>query len=119
MSTTITHASSTITPDLIDGFNAARQSANIVHQILGLAEPDVTIRPALLRAGTLRLIFSDETASKDAEDLHATGGIFTLASTERASIDMDYVVSGTVRRYLSPETRNYWVLEVDFQEVAS
>ena len=117
MATTITHGASTITPILVLGYGADRAANNIVHAIPGRSNPDVTLRPANLRTGTLELGFTSELESKDAADLHATGGVFTLSDTDRASVGMSYVASGRISRALEDTTRGAWVISVDFQEV--
>jgi hypothetical protein len=143
MTATITSGVYTIRPTLIDGYSSTRASQNVVRTILGSAVPAVSLRPALLRSGTLQLIFGDapssgpvyviedgyivllddteagdaETASAQAEALHATGGVFTLSETTRGSVGMSYVVSGNVTRKLDDTTRAVWIVTVDFQEV--
>lgn len=116
----ITHGVSTVIPTQILGYETERESQNIVHAIMGRSEPDVTLRPAYLRTGTLSLGFegvTSETDSKAAEDLHATGGVFTL-NADRVTAGMSYVVTGTVKRTLEEETRDAWIVEFSFQEVS-
>jgi hypothetical protein len=143
LSATISNGSVSFTPTQVDGFESSREAQTRVHPILGTSDVDVTERPASLRAGTLRLVFGDsivaggysleggfvvytpsfttsgETVSKECEDVHAAGGALTFAASERDTIGMTYVVpkGGRIRRYLDPETRLVWILEVDYQEV--
>lgn len=118
MSTIITSGSETITPVLVTGYGSSRESANIIHTVLGSPNPDVTIRPAALRSGTLSLLFDDEAESLAAELLHTTGQTFAVVSTERASVEMTYVVGrGTIDRELDDATRDAWIVRVPFQEV--
>ncbi|TQJ31945.1 hypothetical protein [Microbacterium sp. SLBN-146] len=117
----ITHGASTITPTEILGYTSERESRNIIHAILGRSNPDVTLRPAALRTGTLIMGFhgaNSEADSASAEALHATGGVFTVLSPDRGTIEMSYVAAGRITRELEDETRDAWVLRVDFQEVA-
>lgn len=138
----ITDGSETINPTLVLGYESERQARNVVHPILGSQESDVTLRPAGRRTGTLRLFFASGTASgyawvdgyyvpvsdgvdaaedsKAAEDLHATGEVFTLVS-DLGTVAMSYVVprGGRIRRSLDEQTRRHWVVEVDFQEVTT
>lgn len=113
----ITHGATTIAPDIIDGFDSRRDSANIVHEILGRSNPDITFRPAGLRTGTLTLVFASETESAAAENVHVSGTVFTIVSTDRATIQMTYVVQGEISRKLDAETRDAWVVEIGYQEV--
>lgn len=115
---TITIGATTITPTLIDGYESTRESRNIVHPIIGTASPDVTIRPAMLRRGTLRLLFTTEAAAKTAEDTHANATEpATLVAPEASTVDMTYVVDGRISRALDEATRRAWIVLVDFQEV--
>lgn len=122
MATIITHEADTITPTQVLGYRSEREAGNIIHPILGRSNPDVTLRAAALRTGELEIGFQGATAEADslaAESIHATGGIFTVLSTERASVEMTYVVSGRVRRELDDESRDAWVVAVGFQEVVT
>lgn len=143
MSTFVSNGVTTFTPTVVDGYDADRESGNVLHPILGSANFDVTVRPARLRSGTLRMVFAsavtlpgfvvdedgyivESSASvTDAEadslacaNAHAAGTLFTLSSSERASIVMQYVPSGRVRRTLDDATRDIWIVEIDFQEVS-
>lgn len=122
MSNIITRGSDTIAPTVIDGFRSERESRNVVHPILGRDEPDVTLRPSNLRTGTLTLGFegpTSEARSKAAEDMLAASGVFTLASTERATAEMSFIIQGTPSRELEDETRDAWIVTLDFQEVSA
>ena len=57
LANTISDGSTVITPQLILGWEAAQDSRNVIHSIIGKAEPDVTLKPATLRTGTLQLLF--------------------------------------------------------------
>jgi hypothetical protein len=141
--TTVSDGTTTFNPTLVDGYESTRATATVVHQIMNRSTPDISIRPAALRAGTLRMIFADSSAaggdlivdgdgyvvagspftvnaeldSKACEDAHAAGGVFNLVSSERSSIVMSYVADGSITRALDDATRDVWILEVDFHEV--
>lgn len=145
MTTIITAEDGTaIYPTVVDGFESTRQSQNLVRTILGREDPSVAFRPATLRSGTLRLVFASasdggdglviidgivqslstpaqdgESASAQAESLHASGRKFVLTDTSRASVEMAYVVQqgGQIARSLDSLTRRVWTLTIDFQEV--
>jgi len=108
-----------MTPEVIDGFESSRRVGNIMHNVLGVEDVDVTYRPAKLRTGTLRMVFASEADALEAELLHANGTEFDIASTERDAIVMSYAVSGDITLTLDDATRDVWVLSVTFQEVAS
>lgn len=122
MTSIITWAGATtpIVPLVIDGYDSSRQSGTVVHPIAGRADPDVTLAPAGLRTGTLRLVFADETDAKTAEDEHAEARAFTLSDDDRATVAMYYVVDagGDITRSLDDTTRDAWVVEVPFQEIS-
>lgn len=117
MSTTITYTGGSITPTLVDGFASERASQNVVHVILGRADPDVSLRVPVLRTGTLRMMFSSGAAAEAAEVAHALLRTFTLTSTDEPVVNMNYVVAGAVTLELDDETRALWTLEVEYQEV--
>lgn len=111
-------ATTPITPIHVNGYESSRESGVVIHPIVGRSSPDVTLAPAALRAGTLNLLFDDETESRAAEDAHALPLAFTLVSAARTTIDMYYVVTGATRRTLNSVDRRHWVVEVPFQEVS-
>lgn len=116
MPTIITSGDITLTPDAIDGYSSERESGNIVHPILGRANPDTTLRAASLRTGTLRLTFGGEAESKEAEDVHAVGGVFAIISPERSSVEMSYTLADRGRIRRTWDNAGFWTLEVDYQE---
>jgi len=121
MATTITSGASTLSPTVVDGYEANREAQTIVHVIPGSATPDVILRPALLRSGTLTCMWhgaSSEANSKTAADLLATAATFALVSTDRTSIPMPFVVTGTVTRRLEDQSRDAWIVSFGFQETA-
>lgn len=117
MSTTILHAGGVITPVLVDGYTATREAGSIVHDILGRTTPDVTLRPALTRSGTLRMLFTDEAAATDAEAVLSGAEVFTLASDERATVGMLFTVADRVQLELDDATRNVWIVSAGFREL--
>ncbi len=107
-------------PLVVEGYDAAVQSNNVVHQILGAREPSVTFRPAGLRTGKLTLHFTDTREAMRAEQVHIYGQVLSLQIDADEwslpeSINMFYVVDGTIARTRSG-TRS-WIVTVDFQEV--
>jgi hypothetical protein len=117
MSTLITSGSDTITPILVMGYEAERESGNIVHQIIGRANPDVTLRPARLRTGNLELLFSSEADAMDCVSTLANAGVCAVVSDERATVIMSFVLAGRLRHALDPETRDNWIVTAPYQEV--
>lgn len=121
MATTLTRGANVIAPTLVDGYMSTMEAATVVHQIIGKSEPDVTLRPSLMRSGTLRMAWlttGAETDSAQAATWLQGTGPWVLASSEASSINMSFVVSGRIDRELDPDSRQWWTVSVDFQEVA-
>jgi hypothetical protein len=122
MSNTITSsAGATMAPDLVLGYATDREAGTIAHDIIGRAEPDYTLRPALSRSGTLSLWFTGEQASYDAARALAAAATFTLVSDERLTINMRFIVpeGGRISRELDDDTRDTWTVDVDYREIAA
>lgn len=117
--TTITHNSTTITPLLVLGWESAQETRNVVHEIIGKSSPDVTLRSAKSRTGTLHTLWDNAADAETCRALHAQEGTFTLASDEIAQLDMTYVVSGAITVLLDEESRALWTVDVDFIEVTT
>lgn len=117
MTTTITTGSTTITPVLVLGWQTSQESRNIIHAIIGRSDPEVTLQPANLRTGTLQLFFTTEAAAEEARVLHSGAAVFYLDSDEITSANMYYVVNGSISAALEDDTRLYWTVSVDYQEI--
>lgn len=117
MATTITHNATTITPELVLGWESSQESKNILHDIIGKVSPDVTLKAPSLRNGTLTTFWLDETDAEACRALHSNLGSFTLASDEITQANMTYVTAGTIAMMLDEDTRAYWTVEIEFQEV--
>lgn len=115
--TTISDGTTTITPVLTLGYESSRDSRNIFHDVIGRDYPDVTLRAASLRHGTLTYLFETEADSLACEQLHRADSTFTVTDDDRDSIGMAYVVSGSITRTLDDDTRDLWTVAVDFQEI--
>lgn len=119
MTTYVTDGTTTVTPEVVDGYASERESGIRIHPILGRSYPDITYQASKLRTGSFRLVFADEADAIAAETLHTTGSILTIVSDERASANFSYVATDTVIRELDDETRDVWVVEITYQEVAT
>ena len=118
MSTTVTSGATTITPELVTGWESTNDTFNIVHDILSRSTPDITLRGSTTRSGTLTMLFLTEASCETARALHLGANVLTLASTEITAANFDYVVAGAVAASLEDETRRYWTLSVDYKEIA-
>ena len=116
MSTVITHTGGVITPLAVSEYAVEQEARNVVHQVLGRPDPDITLRPAGLRAGVLTLTFRTAAAADDARRQHATGTVFTIASTAVAVVNMSYVL--TEKLTTMQGAAGEWTVTVGFQEVS-
>lgn len=117
MATTITHNSSTITPLLVLGWESAQDSRNVVHDILGSSMPDVTLRSARARTGTLRTLWETADQAEVCRALHSEVGTFTITTYDVSLDSMTYVVSGAITAALDEDSSRLWTVEIDYQEV--
>jgi hypothetical protein len=115
--TTISDGTTTLTPLSVLGWSSSRESRSRVHRPIGRPDPDVTLRPAALRTGTLRVLCADEAAAVAMEELHAAGRVLTLADPDVSAVGMAYMVSGALSSDLDPMTLSRWVVSADFTEV--
>jgi len=118
MTTTISSGATTITPELVTGWESSNETYNIVHDILSRSTPDITLRGSTTRSGTLTMLFLTEASCETARALHAGANVLTLASTEITAANFDYIVAGPVVTMLENVTRSYWTLTVDYREIA-
>lgn len=117
MATTITSGATTITPQLVTGWESTNDTQNIVHDILSRSTPDITLRGSTTRSGTLVMLFLTEAACETARALHTGANVLTLASTQITAANFDYIVAGAVAAALDDETRRYWTLSVDYKQI--
>lgn len=116
--TTITHSAGTIIPEVVHGFTATRAPGTLVHTILGSPNPDVSLRPAAPRAGTLELVFATATDAVAAESVIVVPQVLTITDPDVSQIGMDFVVTGgAIELELDPATVKVWLLRVPFLEV--
>jgi L-lactate permease len=117
----ITHGATTLTPTAVTNVTSTRQSGNLVHEIIGRAEPDITLRPASTRVGVLELAYVGPDSEDDsalAELTHATGAVFTLHSPDVPSLGFAYVLDGALER-AQDTTRKAWTVRVPYREVTT
>jgi hypothetical protein len=104
-------------PLLVTGYMSTREGQNVFHTVLGTQELDVSLNPYGLRSGTIEYLCATEDDSVAVENLHSMG-VIQVSDDDRASIAMSYVVSGSVTRSLDDESRDLWLVAVNFQEVS-
>lgn len=114
---TRTSDSATTTPVLVVGYRTERQSRNVVHNLIG-GDIAVTLVDPRPRSGELVLLYDNETDAWAGYNLHGAAAVFTLASDEVASVDMAYVIDGTVAIALDDQSQAVWLVTVGYQEVS-
>jgi len=117
--TTISDGTTTITPELVVGYEATRDARTVVHQVIGRADPDVSLAADGLRTGSLELLFLTEAAASAGLALHTHPARFTLTEAGMTIPTMTYVRYGALRIRLDPQTQELWLLSVGFREVAA
>lgn len=120
MGTVVTRGALIIAPTQVNEITSERDSGVLVHEVLGRPVPDVTLRPASSRKGTLEMLFAGvgaEDASAAAEDAHTVPGMFTIASDERPTLSFSYVPVGRITRVLDAQTRDVWLVRVEYREI--
>ena len=116
MASTIGDGTTTSTPVLVIGYESKRASRNVLHEVIGRPDPDVTLRPASLRTGTLTMLYATEAAAAACETMHQAAVVLTITDDDLATAGMSYVVSGSITRALT-DSRKLWTVAVDYQEV--
>lgn len=115
---TITDGTTTITPELVLGYETAQEGRTIVHDILGRPDPDVSLAPTTTRAGTLELFFATADDAEQARVMHTQAAVFTYTATDNPTTSMRYVVAGGgLRVSLDDRTRRRWTVSVAYREV--
>ncbi|WP_217584865.1 hypothetical protein [Microbacterium sp. GbtcB4] len=118
--TTITHTAGTITPELIDGYQASRTTRSIVHDILNRPNPDITFRPAGLRRGEFRCLFMDQADALSAYAALSVPQVLSISDADVPAIDMSFVIGPEGEQLdieLDDDTRSAWWIVVPFVEV--
>lgn len=115
--TALDGSGATTTPFAIDGFEAESESGNVVHRLIAPGAIAVTLVGDLPRTGTLRLIYTDDTAAEAARTLLGRSTSFALSTPERPVISMTFVRTGKLGAALRDKVRSLWSFAVEFQEV--
>ena len=121
MATTLTKGATTITPTQVLAYSTSRKVLNIVHDILGRSDVDITYKAAGLRAGTLSMLFSSYASAIACESLWVSVGSVTVADSDTPGYGMKCVPTDTISVTLDMDSRDtthaFYVVEVGFQEI--
>lgn len=116
MTVTLSNGTDSVSPALALPYEIDYAQSTIVHDVPGREYPDVTLRPAGARSGTLQLLFIGMTGALEAANLHTTGSVMELTDTANPLMDMHYVAVDAVR-LVQQESVHPFILMVPFQEV--
>lgn len=95
MTTTITNGNASVTPVLVVEYAHRRSTRSIVHDVIGDAIPDVTLRPAGTREGTLRAVCTDPADVTTLDAMLAAPAVITVTSDDEPRLDgLRFVVAG-------------------------
>lgn len=115
---TVSDGTSTLTPELVLGYETRQPGRNIFHDVIGREDPDVTLRRAGLRTGTLKLFFLTEGQANACRLLHSRPAVFTYTASDNATTSMRYAVDDSgITVTLDDDTRRRWVVAVAYREV--
>lgn len=115
---TVSDRYTTLTPDLVTDYGYARRSRSIIHELIGRADPDVTLRPASTRNGTLSYFAVSRELAYELELMHVAGDIFTVDTDpdDPTAVAFQYVLDGDLRVEYDAEN-DKWMTRVGFREV--
>jgi len=118
MTTTIASGTLDTTPALIKSWSSTQEARNVVHTIIGRSDPDITLKPAGKRTGTLELFYTTKTAAEEARELFALPLVFLVDSDDETWLDgFRFVTVGSISSVLDSDDFTSWHISVDFQEV--
>lgn len=103
-------------PLVVNGWQESANGRNIINPVIG-GGVDVTLQPASLRQGAFELVYELEDDAEAAFAMHQRPSTFTISDSDRASTAMTYIVDGQISRSLDDESREYWIVRVEYQEV--
>lgn len=115
---TIASGTSSFNPASVTTWATSQTSRNVIHDIIGRADPDVTLKPASSRAGTLEMLFTSQSGAETARGILSKLGVFTITTADPAWLNgFKFVIQGEVAVALDSTTQNAWVLTAGFKEV--
>lgn len=117
MTTTVTDGTTSVTPALVVDYAHQRRVRTLVHEVIGRPDPDVTLRPAATRSGTLRALLTSP-ADVDALDaMLAAASILTVSSTDEPRLDGLRFAVGSGEISVTLESTTTWIVEWPYVEV--
>lgn len=120
MSITITAqdgSDDTASPVRITRYDAPSESGNIITPLIAPGAIAVTLVGDLPPAGTVTLLFNNDTDAQSCRSLLGRETSYTLTDDDRPVLDMTFVRRGSLSPVMHDELDEVWFLEVGFQEI--
>ena len=107
-----------VTAELVTQWSATRQSATVLHQVLGRPDPAPALGALRTRTGAMEVWCADEATAYDLVALYAPGVVVMLRDPDHPDLEM-YHVATRVAAAPAPEPTaiRRWLVGVDFAEV--
>lgn len=118
MSATLSSGTAIVAPELILEYRADQLSGNVFHRIIGKASPDVSLADDGPREGVLRCFFPTAAEADAARAALATAAVWTLSDPDVPLVNMTFARRERMTIQLEEETREHWLLDIGYQEVA-
>lgn len=120
MAITLTHVptGATQTIPLVLGYQSDRTVPTVVHSLIGIANPDFTVKPPGPRAGTFRMFCTSESTATTLATFLARTGPFTLTDTGTTLANTTFLVTGRITYELDEQTWLRCVVSVEYTETA-
>lgn len=110
---------STLTPFMVLGYNFSRPSSNVVHDLIGVAAPDITIGPPRTREGSLALLARSASEASTYEAFHLSPASFAFVDTAQTYGNVNYVLAaGGSVRLEQHEDRKFWTVTIDVKAIS-
>lgn len=117
MSIQIINNETTIEPVMLLEYEAEVASNNIVHNIIGKGDPDVSLADDSTKLGTLHLFFDTKADAWAAFNALRDTSVWTLNDTDHPELDMDFTRRERMKIRLDSVSRRRWIVEMDYQEI--
>ena len=116
--TSISDGTTTITPLLVIEWDTVRDAANVLHDVVGRVDDDVTFRPAGMRSGAIVCLCETLEHALQLEALAALPKKLTLTDPDHPAINMTFVAAGRIGVALDDDTREQATVSIEFKQVA-
>lgn len=116
----ITAPSSVVVPKYVTGYEAAAESATVVHWAVDRSDPIVLMRPARTRQGTLTLWASSHAEAVTLWRVVRPGQLLRLRQADHTGMDMSFAVLGSTVEPAELNAAGWaWQLRADYVEVVA